>query len=46
MKIVSLVAIGLALGAATAFLGALLRPRRHGGYDPLAAPVFGQLGQV
>ena len=36
MKVARLVAAGVLAGAAAAFLGALLRPRQPGGYDPWA----------
>lgn len=37
MTVLRLAAAGLAAGAAAAFVAALLRPRRQGGYDPFAA---------
>lgn len=37
MTVHRLVAAGLAVGAAAAFVAALLRPRREAGYDPVAA---------
>ena len=36
MKVVRLAAAGLFAGAVAAFVAALLRPRRPGGYDPWA----------
>ncbi|HZI97305.1 MAG TPA: hypothetical protein VFD41_07245 [Actinomycetales bacterium] len=38
MKVVRLVATGVLAGAAAAFVAALLRPRRPGGYDPWVGP--------
>ena len=34
MTVLRLVVTGLLAGAAAAFVAALLRPRREGGYDP------------
>lgn len=34
MKVVKVVAMGMLAGAVAAFVAALLRPRRPGGYDP------------
>ena len=38
MKVVRSVLLGLVTGAALAFVAALLRPRRPGGYDPWQSP--------
>jgi hypothetical protein len=37
MTVLRLVAAGVVAGAAAAFVAALLRPRRPGGYDPFVA---------